>query len=66
MTPSFQRLWEACERAARETEAMGDAIPLFNINPDTYRMWRAYSGNAKARRRYRRKHPERFRVDGSD
>jgi hypothetical protein len=28
---------------------------LWNINPETYRMWKASAGNAKARRRWRRR-----------
>jgi hypothetical protein len=56
---TFQELFKACEVAVGKA----DGPVLWNIDPATYVFWKAYSGNAKARRRYRRKHPEMFGKD---
>ena len=63
LTKSLERLWEQSKAREMETDVFSldtSKNPrrrghLFNINRDTYLFWRANAGNAKARRRWRRK-----------
>lgn len=48
-------LAEIVEAAKRADEVPATESSLFGIDPGTYRLWKAMSGNAKARRRWRRR-----------
>lgn len=50
---TFAEIIEEVRRATLAPDP--DGRVLFRIDPDTYRMWKANSGNAKARRRWRRR-----------
>jgi hypothetical protein len=49
---TFQELVDELRKAAERSSA--DA-PICGINAETYRMWKANAGNAKSRRRWRRR-----------
>jgi hypothetical protein len=49
---TFQELVDELRKAAERSSA--DA-PIYGINVETYRMWKANAGNAKSRRRWRRR-----------
>jgi hypothetical protein len=56
MTGEFQRLWDACLEAEKTAERDPHGpTTLWSIDRETYRLWKANAGNAKARRRWRRR-----------
>jgi hypothetical protein len=62
---TFQEFVEAVKKAA--DVGLEESAPAFHINPETYRLWKANTGNAKARRRWRRRDiPNTQRASGRD
>jgi hypothetical protein len=60
---AMQHLWEQCEARKAETDVFSldeagnprSTGQLFRIDAETHRYWKANAGNAKARRRWRRR-----------
>jgi hypothetical protein len=53
---TFQELVDEVRKAAQcDDGTVPVPVGQIHINPETYRMWKANSGNAKARRRWRRR-----------
>lgn len=63
VTLAMQRLWEQCKARENDVDVFHvdeSGNPrrngqLFNIDRNTYRLWKANAGNAKALRRWRRR-----------